>query len=144
MLEALLADWHDTRTLLAEVAKQLPGDTVDDVTDQMNGLVYTGFVAQTPRENLAELSRYLKAIRHRLERARTEPAKDSQRRASISEIVRRVDETIAEHRDTGEFDELKWMIEELRVSVFAQALGTAMPISAKRVEKRIAQIESAL
>jgi len=143
-LETLLADWQKTRTLLTEVAQQIPKETVDDVTGQMNELVYTGFVAKTSRENLAELSRYLKAIRHRLDRARIEPAKDGQRYASISETMARVNEKISAHCDSGEFDELRWMIEELRVSVFAQALGTAMPISAKRVEKRIAQIESAL
>jgi len=142
-LETLLSDWHDTRTLLAEVAPNLPAETVDDITGQMASLVYNGFVARTPGENLGELSRYLKAMRQRLEGARVEPAKDLKRHASIAPIMARVNDKIEAHRETGEFDELKWMIEELRVSVFAQTLGTAMPISAKRVEKRIAQIESA-
>ncbi len=143
-LQETLASWHDTRTVLAEISPLIPQATVADVTKQLDSLVYTGFVASTPVGNFSELPRYLKAIAQRLKRAQVDPSKDLQRHKTIANTLVNVEGKLDEYRETGVYDELRWMIEELRVSTFAQELGTAIPISVKRIEKRMDKIQKTL
>lgn len=115
-------------------------ETTRDVADQLDHLVYSGFVAATPVEWLQQYPRYLEAIERRLDVLDREPERDRRGRAEIIPLWERVKARMpADLRDIGwqpdEVRTLRWMIEELRVSVFAQQLGTRMPVSAKRVEK---------
>ena len=85
---------------------------------------------------------YLKAMRLRVERARRNPAKDDEREAQVSgleEALRR----LPAKTDAAEVAQARWLMEELRVSLFAQELGTAEPVSAVKLERRIAELRTA-
>ena len=101
------------------------------------------FLARVPFHRLSHLLRYLKAVEVRAERAATDPRKDAQKAELIevyqSQLEKLAGETNSPER-AAQIEKLRWMLEEYRVSVFAQELGTAHPISPKRLDKKIEQI----
>ncbi|GAB0101738.1 hypothetical protein JMUB6875_07020 [Nocardia sp. JMUB6875] len=134
----VLAEAHRLRAALAESRDP---DATDDVTHQLDDLVFPGFIAEWGSARLRELPRYLAAARLRLEAL---PAAANRDRAGMIELDRvhaAYDHLVAnlpESRRGGrDIVEIWWMIEELRVSLFAQQLGTPYPVSAKRIEKAI-------
>ncbi|WP_299442227.1 ATP-dependent RNA helicase HrpA [uncultured Phycicoccus sp.] len=113
-----------------------------DVRAQLDGLVRPGFVAATGVGRLRDLQRYLRAAQHRLERAATngrEPVLQEQVDAVESAYADLLDALPAVGRAAPEVVDIAWMIEELRVGLFAQTLGTAYPVSEKRVRRAIAE-----
>ncbi len=136
---AALAEYHAlARALKGGVAPQWLS-AVGDVREQLERLIYPGFVAGTPAAWLGELPRFLKAISVRLQRLEQNPQRDRQPAASLAPLwegywaVRRPRPEL----DTQpEWVEFRWLLEELRVSLFAQELGTSCPVSAKRLEAR--------
>ena len=101
-----------------------------DVAGQIGGLVYDGFVAATGVDRLADVERYLRAAALRLERLPAQVAVDADR-------MRVVHELDALRRATpGAPAEVRWLLEELRVSYFAQGLGVRGQVSAKRIRRR--------
>ena len=106
---------------------------------QRDALVYPGFLAATPWERLAHLPRYLQALTRRLQRAREHPGRDARHAAAIALWwARYAERAAAERRGRGvsrELEAFRWMIEELRVSLFAQELRTPVPVSFKRIER---------
>ncbi len=114
-----------------------------DVRAQLDGLVRPGFVAATGVGRLHDLERYLRAARHRLERAATNP-----REPLLQEQVDAVESAYADlldalppaRRAAPEVLAVGWLVEELRVSLFAQTLGTSGPVSEKRVRRAIAAV----
>ncbi|WP_063712589.1 ATP-dependent RNA helicase HrpA [Nocardia concava] len=134
----VLAEAHRLRAALAESRDR---DATDDVTHQLDDLVFPGFIAEWGSARLRELPRYLAAARLRLEAL---PASANRDRAGMAELDRvhaAYDHLVAnlpESRRGGrDIIEIWCMIEELRVSLFAQQLGTPYPVSAKRIEKAI-------
>jgi ATP-dependent helicase HrpA len=115
-----------------------------DVRQQLRGLVHPGFVTETGWRQLHHLPRYLRAIVHRLDRLGGNLARDRQLMAQVHEIEQEYRELRAELPAGGPADEglqeIRWMIEELRVNFFAQALGTAYPVSDKRIYKAMDQL----
>jgi ATP-dependent helicase HrpA len=115
-----------------------------DIRQQLKGLVHPGFVTETGWRQLHHLPRYLRAVVHRLDRLGGNLARDRQLMAQVHEIEQEYRELRADLPAGGPADEglreIRWMIEELRVSFFAQALGTAYPISDKRVFKAMDQL----
>ena len=113
---------------------------MQDVRDQLDGLVFRGFLGQVPYERLKDYPRYLRAREQRLDRLFHAAARDRERMAEAALPARRWAERAAAMRAAGRRDprleEIRWMIEELRVSLFAQQLGTAYPVSVKRIEGR--------
>ncbi|RXR22744.1 DUF3418 domain-containing protein [Oerskovia turbata] len=120
-------------------------NTLQDVRDQVAGLVGVGFVSRTPAHRLPHLTRYLRAASYRIEKAATNPHRD----AELAWRVHDVEEAYAKARASyaagpadparlAELDEARWLIEELRVSLFAQQLGTDGPVSEKRIRKVLA------
>jgi ATP-dependent helicase HrpA len=108
-----------------------------DVVAQRDGLVYDGFVLGVGRDRLADLARYLEAAAIRLDKRRQDPSRDGRLMAAVHQLQRRYDR-LFDQRSPAEpgWDQvldIAWMIEELRVSLFAQTLGTNGPTSAKRV-----------
>ena len=101
------------------------------------------FLARVPFRQLSHLLRYLKAVQVRAERNKTDPRKDAQK-AQLIKIYQNLLEKFAGEDNSPErkklIEELRWMLEEYRVSVFAQELGTAHPVSPKRLDKKIEQI----
>lgn len=116
--------------------------TLADIRDHVGGLVVDGFVAATPGHRLPHLARYLRAASYRLEKAMTNPNRD----AELAWRVHDVEEAHARARAAyaagspdpvraAELAEVRWTIEEFRVSLFAQQLGTDGPVSEKRIRK---------
>lgn len=113
-----------------------------DLRAQLHSLVYAGFVADTGLSRLPHLRRYLRGMLQRIEKAPTALARDAQGQ----EVVDRVEEAYADLLDSlAPVDrrsqpvlDVGWMIEELRVSLFANSLGTAQPVSEKRIRKAMA------
>ncbi|WP_273432714.1 ATP-dependent RNA helicase HrpA [Chitinibacter tainanensis] len=111
---------------------------------QLASLVFPGFLAHTPWEQLPRLPLYLKAMKIRLEKRVQNPSRDGQRGAEINELMQRytteIEKWQREGRDTLPLMPFRWMIEELRISLFAQELRTPYPVSVKRLDKIWAEI----
>jgi ATP-dependent helicase HrpA len=104
------------------------------------------FLQHLAFDRLPHLARYLRAVLVRAERARLNPAKDAQRAAQVKpyqEVLARLSRSAAagDERRRALAEECRWLVEEFRVSVFAQELGTAQPVSAKRLARRFEQLE---
>ncbi len=106
-------------------------------------LMPTDFLRQTPYDQVLHLSRFLKAIVIRAERAMLDPMKDRQKADQVQPFQDAVDE-LMDSELTGEkrdaVQALRWMVEEFRVSVFAQELGTAQKVSPKRLYDKLEQV----
>ncbi|MBT2145401.1 MULTISPECIES: ATP-dependent RNA helicase HrpA [unclassified Rhodanobacter] len=112
----------------------------DDLREQFDALLPPGFLRDLPPARLAHYPRYLRAMRLRAERLRLDPAKDQQRMLQVLPYWRAYLQHRAAGADAAELAELRWLIEEWRVSLFAQELKTAEPVSAKRLAKALAAL----
>jgi len=112
-----------------------------DVTTQLERLLPKTFLQRTPWANLQHLPRYLKAVSVRLDKLRADPARDATRLKELQPLEQRVWRALAERKGVADtrLDDVRWLLEELRVSLFAQELRTAQPVSVKRIEKALAQ-----
>ncbi len=112
-------------------------DVADDIAAQLDRLMPKRFIDATPWPQLAHLPRYLKAITMRLDKLRADPARDAQRLAELRPIEQRFWRHLAERKGVPDarLDEFRWLLEELRVSLFAQELRTPQPVSVKRLDK---------
>ena len=92
--------------------------------------------------SLQHFARYLKAITLRLDKLKGDPARDAQRLAELRALDQRYTRRLAELKGTHDarLEEFRWLLEELRVSFFAQELRTPQPVSVKRIEKAWAQM----
>ncbi|TDQ44056.1 ATP-dependent RNA helicase HrpA [Tepidicella xavieri] len=117
-------------------------DALADVTQQLQRLVGKRFLLETPWASLQHLPRYLKAIVMRLDKLRADPARDAARMADIKPQEQRYWRLVAERKGVTDerMNELRWLLEELRVSLFAQELRTPQPVSVKRLDKVWAQL----
>ena len=110
-----------------------------DVESQLGLLVYKNCFNQTPWDYLQHLPRYLKALRLRIEKQPANPDRDGKNAASVGALWQKWQEAIDKQQKSDKMDpkllEFRWLIEELRVSLFAQELKTPFPISIKRLEK---------
>src|SRR5439155_21796314 len=108
-----------------------------DVEPQVRRLVHPGFAAEAGEARLGDIERYLRGALRRLERLPDAPAPDRDRMNAVQELERayrrRLEEWPAGRPVPAALREVPWMLEELRVSHFAQHLGTRGPISAKRI-----------
>ena len=121
-----------------------PGKEVaDDVQAQLQRLVGKRFLSQTPWPALQHLPRYLKAVVLRLEKLRADPARDAAKLAELRPLEQRWLRRLPELKGAqhARMDDYRWLLEELRVSLFSQELRTPQPVSAKRLDKAWAQIE---
>ncbi len=109
----------------------------DDLREQLTHLLEPGFLRELPASRLAHFPRYLKAMRLRAERLRQDPAKDQQRMLQVLPYWRDYLKHRAAGADPAALAELRWLIEEWRVSLFAQELKTAEPVSAKRLARAL-------
>ncbi|MCW5627314.1 MAG: ATP-dependent RNA helicase HrpA [Rhodoferax sp.] len=119
-------------------------DAAADATQQLQRLVPKDFLARTPWVQLQHVPRYLKAIVLRFDKLRADPARDQSRLAELRPQETRFWRLVAERKGATDarLQELRWMLEELRVSFFAQELRTPYPISVKRLDKAWAQVNS--
>ena len=116
-----------------------------DMERQLRALVRPGFVADTGFGRLRHLERYLRAMRVRQDKVPGEVARDAERSAVVERVEHERASLLAAlppaRRTDADVVELRWMVEELRVSLFAQTLGTAHPVSEKRIYKAMDAIE---
>jgi ATP-dependent helicase HrpA len=119
-------------------------EVTDDATAQLQRLVGKRFIIDTPWSALNHLPRYLRALVMRLDKLRAEPARDAQRLAELKPLEQRWLRRVAERRGAADarLDEFGWLLEELRVSLFAQELRTPQPVSVKRLEKFWSQLSA--
>jgi ATP-dependent helicase HrpA len=129
-------------TELAQVQRKLKDtrgqpEVVDDLQQQLQRLMGKRFLVETPYPQLQHFARYLKAMQLRLDKLRADPARDAAKRAELKPLDQRYWRLVAERK--GVMDErsreYRWLLEELRVSFFAQELRTPQPVSVKRLDK---------
>lgn len=113
-------------------------EAVKDIEGQLRGLFSPHFLLNVPYERLKHYPRYIKAINVRLERLRNDPARDAQHMADVGKFSSVLGRELAARK--GALDEglenFRWMLEELRVSLFAQELRTPVSVSVKRLSKQ--------
>ncbi|GAA1848825.1 ATP-dependent RNA helicase HrpA [Asanoa iriomotensis] len=118
-----------------------------DVRAQISSLIYAGFVTATGWTHLGDLPRYMAAAERRLDRLGQDPARDRAGQARIAQVQKEYEAMMAalspSRRRAEAVTEIRWMIEELRVNVFAQALGTPYPVSEQRIYKAMDAAEAA-
>jgi ATP-dependent helicase HrpA len=117
-------------------------DVADDLAAQLQRLMGKRFIATTPWAQLQHLPRYLKGVQLRLDKLRGDPARDAQRLAELRPLEQRWSRRVAELKGAPDarLDEYRWLLEELRISFFAQELKTPQPVSTKRLDKVWAQM----
>jgi ATP-dependent helicase HrpA len=138
----ILASAQKVETLLKNTTSPTLAPAVSDVRAQLSRLVFPGFVTATGWRRLPDLLRYLRAIERRLERLPDNPRRDLE----LMGTVQRMESAYVRARDARpgnpKIRQVRWMIEELRVSFFAQQLGTAYPVSEKRIRKTLDEAAS--
>jgi len=119
-------------------------EVVDDISAQLGRLMPKRFLVATHWVALQHLPRYLKAVTLRLDKLRADPARDADRLAELRPMEQRYLRRLAERKGSPDarLDEFRWLLEELRVSLFAQELRTPQPVSIKRLEKIWGQLSN--
>ncbi|MBQ6656640.1 MAG: ATP-dependent RNA helicase HrpA [Ottowia sp.] len=139
---AILAEYTTAARRVKDARAAAP-DAARDAEEQMQRLLPASFLLAAPWETLQHFPRYLKAIAMRFEKRRADPERDARHMAEVRAQEQRFWRTVSARQ--GQQDErlqaLRWMLEELRVSLFAQELRTRQPVSVKRLEKAWAQIQ---
>ncbi|MDD2918526.1 ATP-dependent RNA helicase HrpA [Rhodoferax sp.] len=117
-------------------------DATQDAAQQLARLMPKRFLSVTPWASLHHFTRYLKAITARLDKYRADPARDLARLKELQPLEQRYARLLAERKGVVDerLQEFRWLLEELRVSFFAQELRTPQPVSVKRLEKAWAQL----
>jgi ATP-dependent helicase HrpA len=110
-------------------------EVADDIDGQLNLLIYSGFIFYTPYSQLKAIIRYLKAIEYRLDKQKDSKQEMQQLNRYWKRYWDEVETKAKKNSVNPEQDKFRWDLEELRVSLFAQQLKTAYPISLKRMEK---------
>ena len=129
--EAVIAEQAELKPWMEPPLLGFARASYEDLHEQFDALLAPGFLREMPPERLAQLPRYLKAMRLRAERLRQDPARDQQRMLQVLPYWR---DCLALPAST-ERDALRWLVEEWRVSLFAQELKTAEPVSPKRLQR---------
>ncbi len=135
----ILAEAHQVEIALAGPAQPVPalGPAFADLRAQLGRLIYPGFISATGLPRLPDLLRYLRAMVRRLDKLAGEQARDAERMAVVHRVQAAYESLLAglppADRSRPDVVAVRWLIEELRVSLFAQVLGTAGPVSEKRI-----------
>lgn len=114
-------------------------DTVTDVEAQLDRLVYPDFLTGMGAGHLADVHRYLQAIERRLQRLPENPERDRRQMAVVQRLEEEHDRLRETLHDSPAILEIAWMLQELRVSLFAQTLGTRGKVSEKRIAQALAE-----
>jgi ATP-dependent helicase HrpA len=149
---------ESAQRLLAEIAAEYQGLSqrltalppahsrfAADIRAQRDALVHPGFLAQTPWANLQHVPRYLKALDRRVAKYLERPDRDLKHAQPVASLWQRYRDRAERNRAAGRFEpalaEFRWLLEELKVSLFAQELRTPFPVSYKRVEKAWSELD---
>jgi ATP-dependent helicase HrpA len=137
--EQVLGRVEEILTLWASLTPQLSGISAAqvDMREQLGRLVRPGFVAAAGVDRLPDLARYLKAIEARLSKLPRDAERDRREMATVHAVQGEVDAMLRKRPDDPRAREVAWLVEELRVSLFAQGMRTRQPVSEKRIYKAI-------
>jgi ATP-dependent helicase HrpA len=133
-LSQVLAQYHEIQTLLRRHDNDW-NDALDDIQSQIDDLVYEDFISDVKPDRLQHYPRYLQGMLWRLDKLASAPGKDVSRHQEIAPYWQRYLQHIETEAYTPALDRYRWLLEEWRISLFAQHLKTAEPVSAKRLEK---------
>jgi ATP-dependent helicase HrpA len=141
-VEAVLVQAREVAVAIgAAPGRRVPEAAIADLRRQMGGLLHRGFVATAGRRRLPDLVRYLRGMAHRLEKLPANAVRDELWMQQVAAVTAEYEQLRARVPSTGAPDDpvarVRWMIEELRVSLFAQSVGTPRPVSEQRVYKAI-------
>jgi ATP-dependent helicase HrpA len=144
LVGAILAESQALQKKLAAVSKAFP-DAARDLQDWAGRLLHRRFISDTPFERLQHFPRYLKAATLRLEKLRADPARDRRAMAELNALAAQWQRELARQQKTGgadpQLEQFRWLLEELRVQLFAQELRTPVPVSSKRLQKMWAAMQ---
>jgi len=132
--EALQAYQELNRLLKGAVSPQLLS-AISEVREQVQQLIYPGFISATPLNWLPHLGRYLGAANRRLEKLSGNSQRDGKQSAVVRRYWQACEQALASNPANAGLIEFRWLIEELRVSLFAQELGTSVKVSPERLER---------
>lgn len=139
--EAILAAVAEARAKLESPLMGWASGNLDDMRAHLATLTPPGFLRNVPAQALREYPRYLKALALRGERALRDPVRDQARMLELKPFVDALAKAVQDgEADTPEWQALRWDLEELRVSLFAQELGTRGGVSPKKLAQRLAQL----
>ncbi len=143
----VLAEAHAAEASLAATPAPALAAAFGDMRRQLAALVHPGFVTRTGARRLADLVRYLQAISRRLDKLPEVPARDAERMAAVHRVADDYASVLAglppARRRSPDAQAVRWMIEEFRVSLFAQTLGTRGSVSEQRIERALDQLGQA-
>lgn len=142
---------HEILKYRTDIAKRISGKTTiqnaymfADIKFQMEHLIFPGFASSIPAHWLEQYPRYFRGILMRLDRSKGIPANEQWSIDQISgywnSLQKKLGQAAIQKRVVPEIDSFRWMLEEYRISLFAQSLGTIKPVSAKRLDQWLAQI----
>jgi ATP-dependent helicase HrpA len=139
-----LGEAHQVEASLATTPSPPVRAAFTDLRAQLARLVHPGFVTETGARRLPDLVRYLRGMSRRLEKMPEALGRDAERMAVVQQVSEDYQQTLADlppaRREDPDVRDIRWMIEELRVSLFAQTLGTSGPVSERRIEKALEQL----
>jgi ATP-dependent helicase HrpA len=146
LVEPLMVRSRQAELALAAMTSPVMAPARADLANQLQYLLYAGFVAETGLGRLRDVERYLRAIVIRCDRAPSQVSRDTALMETVARVQTEYDALVAAlpvaRRTGADLQVLRWMIQELRVSLFAQTLGTAYPVSEKRIYKAMDQLEA--
>ncbi len=141
----ILKLWHGLQKRFKGKIDLAQAVALNDIKAQLANLIYAGFVRETPAEWLKEYPRYLKAIEQRFEKIGAQLQRDRVWSGELAGYWEQYQARLKKHQQEGkrdpELSQYRWMLEEYRVSLWAQQLGTKMPASDKRLSKQWSQVE---
>ena len=142
LAESILGAVAELKPQLESTLMGWASGNLDDLRRQLASLVHAGFLRDTPADALAQFPRYLKAMRLRAERALRDPTRDQARMLELRPFIDALEQAAASGQERSEsWQALRWDLEELRVSVFAQELGARAGISPKKLAQRLATLQ---
>jgi len=143
-VESALRLAHSIGARLGDMRADAVRPAVDDMRAQLSWLIYPGFVTATGYRRLPHLTRYLRGIERRLDKLAENPARDAASMAIALRAEQAYRQAVADlpasRRDDADVADVRWMLEELRVSLFAQTLGTQAPVSENRILGALARL----
>lgn len=142
----ILKLWHSLQKRFKGKIDLAQAMALNDIKLQLSNLVYPGFVRETPAQWLKEVPRYLKAIEQRLDKIAGQVQRDRVWSGELAGYWEQYQARLGKHSQEGKRDPqlvlYRWLLEEYRVSLFAQQLGTRLPVSDKRLSKQWSSVEA--
>jgi ATP-dependent helicase HrpA len=135
---------HPVEAALDSAKSPAIAAVVADMRHQLSGLIYPEFVSQSGARRLADLVRYLRGIAYRLDKAPADLRKDAARMDTVRRVTQDYEQVVADLGPAARYRDdvvaIRWMIEELRISLFAQSIGAAIPVSEQRIQAALDRV----